>query len=256
MNKIDTVINELEDYANSLGEKSQSYWKYHKKRYIWFIHLVTKIVESYFSEKMLNILDIAPLYQTLLLDKVYNDFVVDTLGYRNGPFHPNKSIHYEFDLNDCYYKDKWIHINNKYDLIVMLEVIEHLSTSPTQVFSFLSELLSDEGILIIQTPNAVSLVKRYKMLKGLNPFELIRENMRDDPGHFREYTRDELCYLASIAGFEVRGEYMVNYFKDGGSFVERMLDRISSYMPGNYGNGMTIIFQKCTSPRKLDRVIL
>lgn len=245
MNRIEKAIIELEEYSAGLDEGCRAYWRYHKKRYVWFIQLFDRILKSYFPGKKARILDIAPLYQTLLLHKVYDGFGPDTLGYRNGPFHPDiNSYHYDLDLNDCYYNCSPLKVDGKYDAIVMLEVIEHLSTSPIHVFAFLKELLVDGGILVIQTPNAVSLRKRYRMLMGSNPFEMIRENMRDDPGHFREYTRDELCYLASISGFETREGHMVNYFDEGGSAVERMLNRISEYMPANFRNGMTLVFQK------------
>ena len=114
---------------------------------------------------------------------------VDTLGYRNEPFHPQKnSKHIEYDLKNCYYKDRYLKLtdNEKYDIVVMLEVIEHLPISLPQVFNFLRSLLKENGILIIQTPNAVSLLKRFMFVRGLNPFELIRENMKKVAGHYRE----------------------------------------------------------------------
>ena len=68
-----------------------------------------------------------------------------------------------------------------YDVIVFAEVIEHLYTAPELVLPYLRELLVLGGVLLLQTPNAVSLRKRAKLLLGVNPFERIRTE-RDNPG--------------------------------------------------------------------------
>ena len=78
-----------------------------------------------------------------------------------------------------------------YELIIMAEVIEHLYTSPSLVPGLLQSLLRPGGLLIVQTPNALAIGRRFKMLLGRHPFELIRENPHN-PGHFREYTAREL----------------------------------------------------------------
>ena len=58
------------------------------------------------------------------------------------------------------------------------------------------------GVLVVQTPNAVSLPRRLAMLGGRNPYELIREDATN-PGHFREYTAAELRRYAAVAGLAV-----------------------------------------------------
>lgn len=76
------------------------------------------------------------------------------------------------------------------------------------------------------------------MLKGNNPYELIRDS-RDNPGHFREYTREEICHLGYQSGFDVCGIHMTNYFDDKG-----FLPTITNFLPGSFKNGMTVIFKK------------
>ena len=93
----------------------------------------------------------------------------------------------------------------------MAEVIEHLYTAPKLVLSFLRALLTDRGVLIIQTPNAAALHKRAELLLGRNPYELIRETT-NDPGHFREYTKKELIRIAEDAGLTVDRWLAGNYF--------------------------------------------
>lgn len=246
MSAIHAVLNDIQNYSCGLDQGCKEYWAYHKKRYRWFLDALQGLIDSKHISDNARILDIAPLYQTLLMSKLFPEATVDTLGYVNGPFHPQtNSKHISYDLNDCYYKERYLDLSEdeKYDLVVMLEVIEHLPTSLPQVFQFLRSLLKENGILFIQTPNAVSLTKRLKMVKGINPFELIRENMREDPGHYREYTRNELCHFGYQSGFDIIDVFMVNYFpKEEG--IYKFTDKLSKHLPPNFRNGMTIIYRK------------
>ncbi len=246
MSTISSAINDIQNYSCGLDEGCKAYWAYHKKRYHWFLDALQELIGKNLITTNARILDIAPLYQTLLMSKMLPDATVDTMGYENGPFHPkSNSRHISYDLNDCYYKERFLELSEaeKYDLVIMLEVIEHLPTSLPQVFHFLRSLLKKNGILFIQTPNAVSLTKRLKMVQGINPFELIRENMREDPGHYREYTRNELCHFGYQAGFDIMDVFMVNYFpKEQG--IYKFTDKLSKHLPPDFRNGMTIIYKR------------
>jgi len=135
---------------------------------------------------------------------------VDSLGFHvDGPTPEGR--HYRFDLNDCQERTKWRLDLPRYDLIMFAEVLEHLHTSPSLVLPYLRELLKPGGTLILQTPNATVLHNRLKMLVGRNPFERIRENTIE-PGHFREYTLDELREYAINAGFEILDQTRMTYF--------------------------------------------
>jgi hypothetical protein len=69
------------------------------------------------------------------------------------------------------------------------------------VLSFLGSLLSAAGVLVCTTPNAACLANRVQMLSGRNPCELLRLYDRN-PGHIREYTRDELISIAEQVGLD------------------------------------------------------
>ena len=246
MRTLADIFEEVDTYSCSLDDGCKEYWACHKKRYQWFLSKIEGLVERGLINRNARILDIAPLYQTLLMSHFLPEATVDTLGYLNGPFHPKvNSKHILYDLNDCYYEDRFLNLTSdeQYDLVVMLEVIEHLPTALPQVFKFLRSLLKPNGLLFIQTPNAVSLSKRVIMLTGSNPFELIRENMREDPGHYREYTRDELCYFAHLEGFTVLDVYMENYFpaKQG---IYGVVDTLSEYLSPNFRTGISLVYKK------------
>jgi 2-polyprenyl-3-methyl-5-hydroxy-6-metoxy-1,4-benzoquinol methylase len=93
----------------------------------------------------------------------------------------------------------------------MAEVLEHVHTAPSLVLRFVASLLRPGGLLVLQTPNAVALGKRVGVLLGRNPYHLIREDP-GVPGHFREYTRAELCRYLDGAGFAVEACHRRSYF--------------------------------------------
>ena len=129
---------------------------------------------------------------------------VDSLGFGYDRPDP-RGDHYAFDLNDSADPSRWRRDLPPYDIIVFAEVLEHLHTAPQQVLACLGALLAPGGLLFMQTPNAVALGKRARMLLGINPYELIREEP-GNPGHFREYTPAEL--LAFLA----QGRWQLEYF--------------------------------------------
>jgi hypothetical protein len=138
-------------------------------------------------------------------------------------------------LNYC--AEQPVDATDRYDLIVFAETIEHLYTSPKLILNFLRNFMRTEsGVLIIQTPNAVSLSKRREMLRGINPFELIREN-RYNPGHFREYTMEELIGYGTQAGLKVYRKEFCDYWQP-----RDRLDRLLAKVHASFREGITISF--------------
>lgn len=191
------------DYVFNAEE--QYYVDYHGKRIAAILGLVTRFVREAVQSgrRPVKVLDIGPHFLTRCMHDLFgDDVVVDTLGFQYHGMVPEAMVaeHYEFDLNRAQHREQWLRARG-HDVIVMAEVIEHLYTSPNLVLQFLRSLLVDRGVLIVQTPNAVSLRRRLGMLTGHNPFELIRDNYTN-PGHFREYTADELCDFCRNNGFD------------------------------------------------------
>ncbi len=181
-----------------------SYVAYHATRYEMLIQLLDERLVG--NEK---ILDIGRSKLTDLIALRYSA-EVDTLGFAADEKLPH-GMHYQFNLNRSQNKADWRQDLPAYDLIVMAEVIEHLTTAPELVLSFVASLLKPNGVLIVQTPNAVSLHKRLLMLIGRNPYMRIRLS-DDDPGHFREYTQAELTSIGKAAGLSVSEHHLARYF--------------------------------------------
>lgn len=231
---------------NQPGECSAEgqYARLHEPRYVVLIDLLRPFVKG--DSRMLDI------GRSILTDRLHDTFKVrvDSIGFQ--PDGPTRSgMHRQFDLNDCQKNETWLSGMPKYDVIVFAEVIEHLYTSPARVLAFIRTLLEPDGILIIQTPNALSLTKRAKAILGIHPYEKIRED-NTNPGHFREYTRSELRSYAAGAGFEVIHFGFYNYFDSRyGQFagvtrprwVEALKYRLSDVLPGFLKAGITMILR-------------
>lgn len=232
-----------------LNEDSSSYYKVHSKRYEYLLTIIREC-RDFFGEDPIYLLDIGPSFFTLLLEKKFPKDIVLMLGFehpgsRGGHLPENLNLEkerfYHFNLNDAQFPEKWIKVP-ECRIAVMAEVIEHLHTSPSLVLQFLKTCIAAGGFLIIQTPNAASLKNRISMLLGKNPFEMIRENPQN-PGHFREYTMNELIILAEKSGFEVKKLSYKSYFNPRNS-IEKFYIAVTNILPGSFRTGLTLVLRK------------
>lgn len=223
-----------------LNEEQKLYLTIHAKRF--------EVILSLISNRDFNkVLDIGPSFLSELL---YNQFEnkLSLLGFDDeesaGGHLPDSSIFKKVnfiaqDLNFWDYSNTKI---SNFDLIICGEVLEHLYTSPGMLYQNLYQSLNKNGILIIQTPNAVSLRKRLKMLFGQNPFEIPRDNLKN-PGHYREYTINELVKLGLESGFTLEKILLDEYFEYP-SKLSQLYRKFKSFIPKPLRSGITIVFKK------------
>lgn len=229
-------------------EENRIYLDYHAYRYEYLMNLINDLVaecRKFNPGKKIKILDIGPSFLTELMRQNLKNVEVSTVGFETFP--PEiahiKESHFYFNLNDAQHKEKWITIPPQ-QIIVMAEVIEHLYTAPSLVLGCVCRWLDNNGFLIIQTPNAIALDKRIGLLLGRNIYEKIRENYTD-PGHFHEYTKEELIELGKNAGLKVVYFDCRNYFKSKPRTIAgRIYILIRDILPLNFRAGITIVFQK------------
>lgn len=243
--KKELINNDISPDENS----AQDYLSIHKNRYEYLLDK-TKNLREKFSNKSIRILDIGPSVFTQILEKSFPEDEIISLGFEHdesrGSHLPknltfNRNNFYNFNLNDSRHQSNWIALP-KSDIIIMAEVLEHLFTAPSLVLTYLEHQLNENGFLIIQTPNAAALKNRIRLMLGKNPFEMIRENA-DNPGHFREYTFNELTIIAKRAGFEVYAIECRSYFGPR-NLVENIYMKITNFLPQTFRDGITIILKK------------
>ena len=211
------------------------YLNFHLARYLYLLEIVLKHIPA----KTNKILDIGTGFEVELMRDLFK-LPIDTMGfYRAGwPVIAGENF-YELDLND---PNAFKNIKAKYSLVIMAEVIEHLYTAPEIVLPKIINLIDTGGILIIQTPNAVSFPKRLKMLVGIHPFEKIRLN-KFNPGHFREYTLKELTTICQSCGLEIIFSDRKNYFRPKNKLLS-FLYSLEFLWPPSLRTGMTLVLRK------------
>jgi 2-polyprenyl-3-methyl-5-hydroxy-6-metoxy-1,4-benzoquinol methylase len=184
-----------------------------------------------------RVLDIGPHFLSRAIGSLFpaERVRLNTMGWADSRLVPMHLVnkHYEFDLNDAQEQANWPP-PEPHDIIIMAEVIEHLYTAPEHVLAMLKTFLVPGGVLLIQTPNAAALDKRWALLRGRNPYEMIRRT-RANPGHFREYTGTELKKLCEAAGLRcTRVEYR-DYWRAHG--VARVLEKFVL----SFRRGLTVV---------------
>lgn len=194
-----------------------------------------------------RVIDIGPSPLTTLLTECLG-VPVDTLGLDSLGFAASASRHYEFDLNDSQYEEKWIAVEEPYDLVVMGEIIEHMHTSPARVLAFVRSLLVPGGLLLLGTPNGVALGRRIHILAGRNPFHLINEDPTD-PLHFREYTQREMDAYIEGAGFEVVNSQMVSLLDSRGRtgknrLIGNVQNRVYRHLPPSLRDSLLVVARR------------
>lgn len=222
-----------------LDAENATYVAYHARRYARLLQTVDRCLPA---RTPAAILDVGPSFQTRLMQERYPGALVSTLGFAHPRFAPSPGArHVEFDLNEAGADPPPGPGGADQDVITMAEVIEHLHTAPELVLGQLRTWLAPGGALILQTPNAVALHKRVRMLAGRNPLDPIRREVRN-PGHFHEYTAHELHAAAEAAGLQVEELAADNYF--GSSRAHRAYGAAARALPLTLRHGLTGILRR------------
>jgi trans-aconitate methyltransferase len=219
---------------------AQAYFHFHRMR---FDYLLSKVRESVARlHAPLQILDIGPSFQTLMVQQAFPECVVHTLGFHDNRFREGiRGEHHYFDLNSSHDARAWLPLP-PFDLVLMAEVLEHVAAPAPSVFRCVASWMKPSGELLLQTPNAVSLAKRMRMLRGYNPYMMLREP-GDYSAHMREYTIAELGQLGRQAGLEVLEASARNYFAHqsrGGEVYRRLCD----LLPETLRDGITVCYRR------------
>jgi len=106
-------------------------------------------------------------------------------------------------------------IKEKYDVVLAGEIIEHIFDTD-KFLQNIYNVLTENGCLVLSTPNIASLGRRMFLLFGINP--LIETTGRNyDAGHIRYFTFNSLKQLLEENNFKVISytSDCVNFDKNG-----------------------------------------
>jgi SAM-dependent methyltransferase len=93
-----------------------------------------------------------------------------------------------------------------FDVILMVNVIEHLHESPRKFLNSAGSYLREGGLFVVVMPNSVNLRKRLAVAMGRSNYTPARGFFENDGvwrGHVREYTLRETSQILEWAGFDV-----------------------------------------------------
>jgi SAM-dependent methyltransferase len=104
--------------------------------------------------------------------------------------------------------------------VVFNEVLEHLRVDPLFALSEINRVLSDDGVLILTTPNLYAIQQIARFLTGRGFGDPLAEFMKlrslGHMGHVREYSHAELRRFLTWSGFGITStEFRHYYFPPG-----------------------------------------
>ena len=142
-------------------------------------------------------------------------------------------------------KEKLPYPNEYFDLIIFLEVLEHLIVAhpPLGILRAIKRVLRKNGIFILSTPNAVSLDSRIACLVGIHPSSYGFKDSQVHSKHLREYTRCELQWTLEQCGFKVLEARFENQSPPPHGFLSMLINVFQSYIP-NFRNTIIVKAKK------------
>jgi len=135
-------------------------------------------------------------YRDIVLNTSYPDsgFVADGLTVRGAePARVRMSV---FDVE----REEFPHADESFDVVLCLEVLEHLSIDPMAMMAEVNRVLRPGGTFVLTTPNAVRYANIVSALLGDQPYGWAPYNGFDGNRHNREYTPSEVDRLFRAAG--------------------------------------------------------
>lgn len=205
-----SVIEIIPDGVVSSEEEKQIYFERAFERFAITLALLP-------IKKKAVVLDvgISPYFLALFIKKIFKYKIVGINAPQSGwptksrgLITKNKKIKGlpEYQLN--IERDKLPFTDRYFDIVLCGEIIEHLLQDPIFMLKEIRRVLKKNGVVILSTPNVVSLYNRCRLLLGHNIYS---DYSPYGPygKHNREFTAQELSDMFTKAGFTI-GKLMLN----------------------------------------------
>lgn len=123
-----------------------------------------------------------------------------------------------------------------FDAVVFTGMLEH-TLKPTWVVGEIARVLKKDGVLILSTPNALSLSRRWSLFRGRNPFWPLIDNITSGRGYLRRcsvfYSEPEIRHILNGL-FVIKESDHVNedfYRNRKSSIIMKLLSAVSRFVP-------------------------
>lgn len=131
--------------------------------------------------------------------------------------------------------------DNSVDMVLLLEVIEHLCMYPTTLLTRIYDKLKPGGYLVLTTVNFLRLSNRLRMLAGRNPLLTYCEPSEGGRNHIREYVLEEMRHYIRDVGFQVTETALFQVPSKG--LIGRLCSGIAGMLP-RHRNYFLVIARK------------
>ena len=136
---------------------------------------------------------------------------------------------------------------DRYDMIMLHHVLEHLHDSPKNLLNDLVGYLREGGVLYVTVPNAANLRKRLALLIGNTNYPAYGGYYwypGSWRGHVREYVRDDLVQLASYLNLEILELRSYNHFLHAIPAASRPVFRLVTRLFHGFSDSWMLVAQK------------
>jgi len=147
--------------------------------------------------------------------------------------------------------------SDRYDVVILCEVLEHLNFNPLPMIVEISRTLRQDGLLYISLPNLARLSNRISLLLGLsihNPIDDFFAQLDDKDNmivglHWREYTSKEIKYMFERLGFRTVESYITSdtaFFSN--SSLRNVVKKIIYNLMPSFAFHQVHLFRKIKQP--------
>jgi SAM-dependent methyltransferase len=137
-----------------------------------------------------------------------------------------------------------------YDLVLCLEVIEHLEKDPMAMLNEINRVLKDSGLIYLTTPNSTSARNVLKIHHGFAPHFFMQYLRSLELGkHNIEYDPTQIVSLLDGAGFKIRKLWTEDLFEDPVPEAMEMLRDTGGSLKYR-GDNLLVIAEKVGAPQE------
>jgi SAM-dependent methyltransferase len=218
---IDAAFRRYAELEAKTSPASRAYMESHRRRFLETIRLIP-------GQRRLAVLDLGTFLPLAAILRAVTPHAYTWHGHWEGE--REKEIAYlgqnfllhNFDVET----DPFPFPDGQFDLVLCMEVLEHLGLDPLFMISEINRVLKPGGALLLTTPNINATRNIGKMLLGYSPYLYASFTLNHDR-HNREYSPNEIHPLLVEGGFLPEKIFTRNvYFLDNAFSLRRFFGNL------------------------------